>query len=100
MVLDAEICVQRIKGLPHDHSSDVAQVPPNTTTPPPPEIEDDTGLSLPAIIGIATAQEPTKTTKYRKGEGCRRHESPNLHTFAPCGTKNLLKVYQIYQGCR
>lgn len=27
-------------------------MPPNTTSPPPPEIEEDTGLSLPAIIAL------------------------------------------------
>ena len=36
--------------------SAVSQVPPNTTSPPPPEIEEDTGLGLPAIIALAKAQ--------------------------------------------
>ena len=35
----------------------VPQVPPNTTSPPPPEIEEDTGLSLPAIIALAASQD-------------------------------------------
>ncbi|CAL1146452.1 unnamed protein product [Cladocopium goreaui] len=30
----------------------VREVPPNTTSPPPPEIEEDTGLGLPAIIAL------------------------------------------------
>lgn len=43
----------------------VAQVPPNTTSPPPPEIEEDTGLGLPAIIALAEAQDWTQSTKKR-----------------------------------
>lgn len=52
------------------------QAPPNTTTPPPPEVEEDTGLGLPAIIAIASCPSCQSRSN-------RRHQKASL---------NLLKL--------
>ena len=74
--------------------SAVSQVPPNTTSPPPPEIEEDTGLGLPAIIALAKAKsEPSQqkdSGRSRPAHGVLHGELVNCGVFLGGWWRNFL----------